>query len=105
MEESIKLFDLIVNNEHLLKSGLLLFSNKMGIFAGKIKVLPLTIRFPDYNGNNTFTSGVAFIKEKYLEINRNETKEIYVHETCATDTEKMDFVFKRCCKYIDEREF
>ena len=105
MEESIKLFDSIVNTEHLLKSGLTLFLNKMDIFARKIKVSPLTVCFPDYNGNETFTSGVAFIKEKYLERNRNETKRIYVHETCATGTENMDFVFKDVVNILMKENF
>ena len=105
MEESTKLFDSIVNTEHLLKSGLILFMNKMDIFTGKTKVSPITMCFPDYNGNKTFTSGVAFIKEKYLERNRNETKEIYVHETCATGTENMDFVFKDVVNILMKENF
>ena len=80
MEESIKLFESIVNNEHLLNSRLILLLNKMDIFAEKIKVSPLTICFPHFNHNNTLDGGVEFIKQKYLERNCNETKEMR-HET------------------------
>ena len=51
-------------------------------------------------GSSTFDSGVTFIRQKYLERNRNETKEIYVHLTCATDTENIDFVFKAVTNMI-----
>lgn len=51
-------------------------------------------------GSSTFDSGVTFIRQKYLERNRNETKEIYVHLTCATDTANIDFVFKAVTNMI-----
>ena len=45
-------------------------------------------------GSSTFDSGVDFIRQKFLERNRAQEKAIYVHLTCATDTENINFVFK-----------
>ena len=41
-----------------------------------------------------FDPASSFVKQKFLEKNRNENKEVYVHLTCATDTQNIDFVFK-----------
>ena len=54
-------------------------------------------------GSSTFDSGVDFIRQKYLEKNQNEKKEIYAHLTCATDTENIDFVFKAVSTMIIKR--
>ena len=45
-------------------------------------------------GSSTFDSGVDFIRQKFLERNRSQEKAIYVHLTCATDTENIYFVFR-----------
>lgn len=41
-----------------------------------------------------FDPASSFVKQKFLEKNNNENKEVYVHLTCATDTQNIDFVFK-----------
>ncbi len=41
-----------------------------------------------------FEPASSYVKQKYLERNKNENKEVYVHLTCATDTQNIDFVFK-----------
>jgi len=47
-----------------------------------------------------FEKTSTHIRQKYLERNRHEQKEIYVHLTCATDTENIDFVFKAVTNMI-----
>ncbi|XP_057291250.1 G protein alpha o subunit-like isoform X2 [Hydractinia symbiolongicarpus] len=100
MVESLKLFDSIVNNEWFLATSVILFLNKKDLFEEKIPYSPITICFPDYKGGVTFREASDFIKQKYLERNRNDAKEIYVHLTCATDTENIDFVFKAVTNMI-----
>ena len=51
-------------------------------------------------GPGTYEHTSSYIRQKYLERNRNETKEIYVHLTCATNTENIDFVFKAVTNMI-----
>ena len=41
-----------------------------------------------------FDPASSFVKQKFLEKNRNENKEVYVHLTCATDTQNIEFVFR-----------
>eukprot|EP00795_Rhopilema_esculentum_P001324 gene1324-15720_t len=94
MVESLKLFDSIVNNEWFTDTSVILFLNKKDLFEEKIPFSPITICFPDYTGPMMFDPASSFVKQKFLEKNRNENKEVYVHLTCATDTQNIDFVFK-----------
>ncbi|GJQ73083.1 hypothetical protein Trydic_g1713 [Trypoxylus dichotomus] len=74
MVESMKLFDSICNK--------------------KITRSPLTICFPEYTGQNTYEEASAYIRTKFVNLNkRKDKKEIYTHFTCATDTNNIQFVF------------
>ena len=45
-------------------------------------------------GNNTYEEAAAYIQMKFENLNkRKDTKEIYTHFTCATDTNNIQFVF------------
>ncbi len=47
-----------------------------------------------FKGNNTYEEAAAYIQMKFENLNkRRETKEIYTHFTCATDTNNIQFVF------------
>uniref|UniRef100_A0AAY5KSE4 Guanine nucleotide-binding protein G(I) subunit alpha-1 n=1 Tax=Esox lucius TaxID=8010 RepID=A0AAY5KSE4_ESOLU len=76
MHESMKLFDSIY------------------LFEEKIKKSPLTICYPEYAGSNTYEEAAAYIQCQFEDLNkRKDTKEIYTHFTCATDTKNVQFVF------------
>lgn len=46
------------------------------------------------SGNNTYEEAAAYIQMKFENLNkRKDTKEIYTHFTCATDTNNIQFVF------------
>jgi hypothetical protein len=46
-----------------------------------------------FAGGKDFDKAVAFIKERFLEQNKNPRKHIYAHVTCATDTDNVNVVF------------
>jgi len=94
MVESMQLFDSICNNKWFIDTSIILFLNKKDLFEEKIKKLPLTICFPEYRGSNTYEEAAAYIQMKFENLNkRKNTKEIYTHFTCATDTNNIQFVF------------
>ncbi|KAK2554682.1 Guanine nucleotide-binding protein G(o) subunit alpha [Acropora cervicornis] len=93
MEESLKLFESIINNRWFIETSVILFLNKKDLFEEKITNSPLTICFPDYTGRNTYEDGCLYIRRQFEAKNLNDEKEIYVHLTCATDTENINFVF------------
>uniref|UniRef100_A0AAY4AYP9 Guanine nucleotide-binding protein G(i) subunit alpha-1 n=1 Tax=Denticeps clupeoides TaxID=299321 RepID=A0AAY4AYP9_9TELE len=94
MHESMKLFDSICNNKWFTDTSIILFLNKKDLFEEKIKRSPLTICYPEYSGANTYEEAAAYIQCQFEDLNkRKDTKEIYTHFTCATDTKNVQFVF------------
>merc|ERR1712042_185684 len=93
MMESMKLFDSICNNKWFVETSIILFLNKKDLFEQKIKYSPLSICFPEYKGLNSFEDAAAFIQLQFEAKNKSSTKEIYCHQTCATDTNNIQFVF------------
>ncbi|XP_072537859.1 guanine nucleotide-binding protein G(i) subunit alpha isoform X1 [Salminus brasiliensis] len=94
MHESMKLFDSICNNKWFTDTSIILFLNKKDLFEEKIKRSPLTICYPEYSGSNTYEEAAAYIQCQFEDLNRRkDTKEIYTHFTCATDTKNVQFVF------------
>eukprot|EP00075_Anas_platyrhynchos_P034056 XP_027323309.1 guanine nucleotide-binding protein G(i) subunit alpha-2 isoform X1 [Anas platyrhynchos] len=94
MHESMKLFDSICNNKWFTDTSIILFLNKKDLFEEKIVHSPLTICFPEYSGANKYDEAAGYIQSKFEDLNkRKDTKEIYTHFTCATDTKNVQFVF------------
>nr|CAB3250002.1 Gi1 G protein alpha subunit Gi [Phallusia mammillata] len=94
MHESMVLFDSICNNSWFSKTAMILFLNKKDLFQQKIEHSPLSICFPDYTGKNTYAEASVFIRRQFEDLNIHpDTKEIYSHFTCATDTRNIEVVF------------
>ncbi|PWA30930.1 hypothetical protein CCH79_00010692 [Gambusia affinis] len=94
MHESMKLFDSICNNKWFTLTSIILFLNKKDLFEEKISKSPLTICYPEYTGENSYEEAAAYIQCQFEDLNkRKDTKEIYTHFTCATDTKNVQFVF------------
>jgi len=103
MIDAIDLFDKICNNEYFLEIPILLFLNKRDLFEEKIKTVNIAdvSLFSDYSGRpNDYADGVQYFKDKFVAINKNPNKSIFAHETCATDTAQIQFVFNSCKKII-----
>ncbi|KHN83917.1 Guanine nucleotide-binding proteinalpha-15 subunit [Toxocara canis] len=69
LTESMDLFAEICNSKWFIKASMILFLNKKDLFIEKIASVPIKVLFKDYNG-----------------------KKIYMHETCATDTNQVQLV-------------
>lgn len=50
------------------------------------------LRF-SFAGNQTYEEAAAYIQAQFEAKNKSSTKEIYCHQTCATDTNNIQFVF------------
>jgi len=94
MRESLKLFDQICNLNFFQKTSMILFLNKKDLFEEKIKKSPLSICFPEYEGEDDFEQSSNYIRQQFEAQNKQgDSKEIYTHFTCATDTTNVRFVF------------
>ncbi|KAF7634439.1 hypothetical protein Mgra_00006194 [Meloidogyne graminicola] len=93
MIESMQLFSSICNSSWFLNTAMILFLNKKDLFLEKIQRVNITTCFPDYEGSQSYEEAVNFIKMKFAELNQHpDKKTIYMHETCATDTNQVQLV-------------
>jgi len=97
MEETLNLFENMVNSRWFSDMSCILFLNKMDLFEEKIKRVPLT-SCPIFEGFddsiNTFDMGCQAIQEQFESRKKAEAEsELYTHVTCATDTAMVSKVF------------
>ena len=94
MSESMKLFASICNNKWFVEIPIIIFLNKMDLFEEKIKVSPLKLGFPEYDGENTFEDAVKYIQDQFEKLNeRMKENKLYTYLTCATNTSNIRLVF------------
>jgi len=87
MHEALMLFESLVNGEWFKDKPIILFLNKIDLFKHKIAVSPVKKHFPDYQGRSDDEEAAkAFFANRFKTINRNASREIYIHYTNATDT-------------------
>lgn len=92
MHEAMMLFDSLCNSKWFINTPFILFLNKIDLFEEKVKRSPIRKYFPDYQGKlGDVNSGIKYFEDIFLSLNRTN-KPIYVHRTCATDTQSMKFV-------------
>ncbi|TKR62092.1 hypothetical protein L596_026097 [Steinernema carpocapsae] len=91
--ESMQLFQQICNCKWFNNSSMILFLNKKDLFIEKIQKTSIKILFDNYKGQNSYADSVAYIRKKFMKLNSTpQTKKIYIHETCATDTNQVQLV-------------
>jgi guanine nucleotide-binding protein G(i) subunit alpha len=108
MQEALTLFDSICNSRWFIKTSIILFLNKIDRFKEKLPVSPMQNYFPDYegmlarldlrihtykySGGPDYAAACDYILNRFVSLNQAETKQIYTHFTCATDTTQIRFV-------------
>ncbi|ORZ41282.1 guanine nucleotide binding protein, alpha subunit [Catenaria anguillulae PL171] len=93
MQEAMTLFDSICNSRWFVKTSIILFLNKIDLFKEKILRSPISKFFPEYNGGENYDAACQFFLDKFQALNQTpETKQIYAHFTCGTDTTQIKFV-------------
>lgn len=111
MQEALTLFDSICNSRWFIKTSIILFLNKIDRFKEKLPVSPMQNYFPDYEGEHCpvassrdknsdptdlggpdYAAACDYILNRFVSLNQAETKQIYTHFTCATDTTQIRFV-------------
>jgi guanine nucleotide-binding protein G(i) subunit alpha len=93
MQEALTLFDSICNSRWFVKTSIILFLNKIDLFADKLPRSPLGDYFPDYAGGDDYDAACNYLLNRFVSLNQSAaTKQIYAHYTCATDTQQIKFV-------------
>ena len=92
LQESIVLFDSVVNSRWFLRSSIIFFMNKTDLFKERLRRFPLEKYFTDYASGNDPGKAAKYILLQFSEVNRQKLK-IYPHYTNATDTSQIKVVF------------
>lgn len=103
MQEALTLFDSICNSRWFIKTSIILFLNKIDRFKEKLPVSPMKNYFPDYEGGDDYAAACDYILNRFVSLNQHETKQIYTHFTCATDTTQIRFVMAAVNGKLDAR--
>ncbi|AGO10612.1 AaceriABR158Wp [[Ashbya] aceris (nom. inval.)] len=92
LQESLILFDSVVNSRWFTRTSVVLFLNKIDAFAEKLQTVPLEKYFPDYTGGQDINRAAKYILWRFVQLNRANLN-IYPHVTQATDTSNIKLVF------------
>uniref|UniRef100_A0A914C919 Uncharacterized protein n=1 Tax=Acrobeloides nanus TaxID=290746 RepID=A0A914C919_9BILA len=102
MLESMRLFATTCNSCWFINTSIILFLNKKDLFEEKIKKKTIKICFPDYFGTNSYDEQIQFFERKFEKLNANPDKTIYIHQTCATDTNQVQLILDNVLEMIIE---
>jgi GTPase SAR1 family protein len=90
LDESLRLFGEMTASQFFIPASWILFLNKSDIFKDKIEKWPLSNYFDDCTAS-TNEQSIEYIKKKYEE--QFKGSRLYVHVTCAIDTQNCKRVF------------
>eukprot|EP00298_Acanthocystis_sp_HF-20_P001881 c12355_g1_i1.p1 GENE.c12355_g1_i1~~c12355_g1_i1.p1 ORF type:complete len:353 (+),score=114.37 c12355_g1_i1:98-1156(+) len=93
LEEAIILFNQICQNKYFEETSIILFLNKVDLFAEKLKKVDLQCCFPNYEGKQTYNDAIKFIENEFVKGFRKQKRQVYIQQTCATNTSNIKFVF------------
>ncbi|ORX35574.1 G-protein alpha subunit [Kockovaella imperatae] len=92
MQESLVLFESVINSRWFLRTSVILFLNKIDVFKQKLPKVPLVQYFPEYTGGADINKAAKYILWRFTQTNRARLS-IYPHLTQATDTSNIRLVF------------
>ncbi|GJN91700.1 hypothetical protein Rhopal_004723-T1 [Rhodotorula paludigena] len=92
MNESLVLFESVINSRWFIRTSIILFLNKIDLFRTKIAKVPLERYFSEYTGGADVNKAAKYILWRFTQLNRARLS-IYPHLTQATDTSNIRLVF------------
>ncbi|KAM0747889.1 G protein alpha subunit [Meredithblackwellia eburnea MCA 4105] len=99
--EAENLFGSISNSLWFRKSTLIVFFNKIDLFALKLQTVMLRDHLPEFAGPNTPESGLKYIQNRVMSLYHG-AKPPYSHFTCATDTRGINVILSAVQDQINE---
>lgn len=85
MQESLVLFESVINSRWFVRTSVILFLNKIDVFKAKLPKVPLDKFFPEYTGGPDINKAAKYILWRFTQTNRARLS-VYPHLTQATDT-------------------
>lgn len=90
MQESLVLFESVINSRWFLRTSVILFLNKIDVFKQKLPKVPLVNYFPEYTGGADINKAAKYILWRFTQTNRARLS-VYPHLTQATDTSNVSY--------------
>lgn len=91
MQESLVLFESVINSRWFLRTSVILFLNKIDLFKQKLPKIPLVQYFPEYTGGADINKAAKYILWRFTQTNRARLS-VYPHLTQATDTSNASVI-------------
>eukprot|EP00095_Tigriopus_kingsejongensis_P008199 maker-scaffold895_size84271-snap-gene-0.23 protein:Tk08199 transcript:maker-scaffold895_size84271-snap-gene-0.23-mRNA-1 annotation:"guanine nucleotide-binding protein gq subunit alpha" len=94
IQESLRLFQTILEYNWFMSTTVILFLNKKDLLEEKLKKKGIKPYFPEFEGpDHDYDAAIKFFSEKFRSLNRfPKERDIYTHPTDATDTENIKVV-------------
>ena len=70
MQESLILFESVINSRWFLRTSIILFLNKIDVFKSKLPKVPLERYFPEYTGGPDINKAAKYILWRFMQANR-----------------------------------
>ena len=70
MQESLVLFESVINSRWFLRTSFILFLNKTDVFKAKLPKIPLENFFPEYQGGSDINKAAKYILFKFVQTNK-----------------------------------
>lgn len=102
MEESLKLWQNILESRYFKSTPFFLVFNKKDEFIEKLKEKNIDIFFKGYTGKNDYESCYKYIQKQFVDLNTEDTRDIYCFDMCATETENIEKTFNEIKRIIFE---
>jgi len=103
--EALELFEDIVNQRPLRKVPIILFLNKVDLFEKEIKTVSLRRAFPQYSGEGSdLKESVRFIEHRFRKCVKDPNRPLYIHTTCATDTQQVEKLVDSVTKIVVKQQ-
>ncbi|KAJ3182479.1 guanine nucleotide-binding protein subunit alpha [Gaertneriomyces sp. JEL0708] len=103
VRDAIELFQEIAGHHAFRKTSIILFLNKIDLFKKNIESRPVKQYFPEFDGDNDFTSTTGFFAKLFVqawEKGDNREKQLYTHLTHATDQAACKIAITACTHTI-----
>ncbi|CAG5124518.1 unnamed protein product, partial [Candidula unifasciata] len=91
--DAIRVFHTVASYDGFSRAPIILFLNKKDLFQQKLKKVPITVAFPEYNGENEFAEVCQFVERKFESCVARAADRLTIHITNATDTPHIRTVF------------
>jgi GTPase SAR1 family protein len=92
MRDALDLFQHIANSRWFTDTVIFLLLNKYDIFKEKVKQVPISTTFPEYEGSNDEDEGLDFFRQRFSAQLLSE-KPVHTYITTATDESSIEKVF------------